>query len=147
MSEPWIETKITELVAQHGTVPPPYIKHPDVHPLEIFWRMGAGEGYIMVFGDWWERQMAEMNETQRIEYFRQFPPPPVWLTWMIDLLWAPVDDEEVQLELDPNEADYSSYFARTEALGLGSEVECKRAWDLFNKEMEAEFGDEGEDEE
>ncbi|KFY88676.1 hypothetical protein V500_06198 [Pseudogymnoascus sp. VKM F-4518 (FW-2643)] len=140
----WIETKITELVAQHGTVPPPYFIHPDVHPFEIFWRMGSGESYMMVFGAWWERQKASMSETQRIEYFRQFPPPPLWLTWMIDLVWVPEDEE---MDLDPEEGDYFSYFLRTKALGFGTEDECKRAWYLHNEEMEAEFKDEGEEEE
>lgn len=106
--------------------------------------MGSGESYMMVFGAWWERQKAEMNETQRIEYFRQFPPPPLWLTWMIDLVWVPEDEE---MDLDPEEGDYFSYFLRTKALGFGTEDECKRAWYLYNEEMEAEFRDEGEEEE
>lgn len=133
---PSIEAKITELVAQHGTVPPPYFTFPDKHPFDIFWRMGAGEDHIMVFGAWWERQKDGMDEAQRIEYFRKFPPPPVWLTWMIELIWVPEDEE---FELDPNEADRSSYFKRTEELGFGTEDECKHAWDLFNEEMEAEI--------
>ena len=90
----------------------------------------------MVFGAWWERQKDGMDEAQRIEYFRKFPPPPVWLTWMIELIWVPEDEE---FELDPNEADRSSYFKRTEELGFGTEDECKHAWDLFNEEMEAEI--------
>ncbi|KFY50046.1 hypothetical protein V496_09636 [Pseudogymnoascus sp. VKM F-4515 (FW-2607)] len=140
----WIETKITELVAEHGTVPPPYFIYPNVHPYEMFWRMGDGESYMMVFWEWWGRQKVDMNETQRIEYFRQFPPPPLWLTWMIDVVWVP---EGGDMELDPEEGDYSSYFLRTKALGFGTESECKRAWFLDNEEMEAKFRDEEEEEE
>ncbi|OBT85547.1 hypothetical protein VE02_05384 [Pseudogymnoascus sp. 03VT05] len=120
MSEPWIETQITELVAEHGTFPPPYIKHPNIHPLEIFWRMGSGESYIM------------------------FPPPPVWLTWMIDLLWVPEGEE---MDLDPEEADYFKHFLRTKALGFGTEDECKSAWFLYNEELETEFKNGEEDDE
>ncbi|ELR03599.1 hypothetical protein VC83_03815 [Pseudogymnoascus destructans] len=140
----WADSQITELVAQHGTVPPPYFKHPNIHPLEIFWRMGTGEGYIMVYWAWWKRQKPLMDETQRIEYFRQFPPPPLWPTWMINLLWV-LEDEE--MDLDPEEAGYFKYFLRTKALGIGTESECKRAWFLHNEEMEAEFKDKEEEDE
>ncbi|KFY73770.1 hypothetical protein V499_06161 [Pseudogymnoascus sp. VKM F-103] len=144
MSKPWIDSQISELIAEHGTVPPPYIKHPNIHPLEIFWRMGSGESYIMVYGAWWERQKPLMDETQKIEYFRQFPPPPLWLIWMIDLLWVPEDEG---MDLDPEEADYFKYFLRTKALGFGTEDECKRAWFLHNEEMEAELDKEEEENE
>ncbi|KFY07565.1 hypothetical protein V492_07031 [Pseudogymnoascus sp. VKM F-4246] len=131
----WIEKEIAELVAEHGTVPPPYLKYPDMHPFSIFWRMGSGESYMMVFWGWWE-QNAEMDERKRIEYIQKFPPPPLWLTWAIHLIWYP-DDEE--MEMDPEETDYSISFERTEALGLGTEEECKRAWALDNERVEAEI--------
>ena len=84
--------------------------------------MGAGESHIVVFTEWWEREMRTVGEAERIEYFRRWPPPPRWLTWMIDVLW---DIRPWELD-DPDSFDYSPYFARTEELGFGSEAEFDR---------------------
>lgn len=123
MDDPqWVKDEIAELVARHGAVPPPWFVFPNTHPYQIVWRMGAGESFIMIFGAWWKSQKPAMSETQRIEYFRQWPPPPRWLVWMIDVLWD-LPDEELN---DPDAFDYSPYFARTEALGFGTEEEYER---------------------
>ncbi|KAF4434137.1 integrin alpha n-terminal [Fusarium acutatum] len=89
--------------------------------INIGWRMGAGESYIMMYWTWWEQQKEQLDEKQRIEYFRRWPPPPEWLIWMIEIIW----------DLDPkdfeDEDDYSPYFRRTETLGFGSEDDYKNA--------------------
>jgi hypothetical protein len=115
----WIENHIAELVSEHGSVPPPWFIFPDTHPYDICWRMGAGESHLIVFGIWWDREKKKLDESQRVEYFRKWPPPPRWLTWMIDVIW-----ETGALELDdPESFDYSPYFSRAEKLGFGTKSE------------------------
>ncbi|MCG8366997.1 MAG: hypothetical protein MJA27_27145 [Pseudanabaenales cyanobacterium] len=121
----WITNRIAELVSEHGAVPPPWFMFPDTHPYDICWRMGAGEFHVMVFHAWWEEQKQNYDEAQRIEYFRKWLPPPRWLTWMIDVIWD-INLSEVD---NPEEYDYSSYFARTEELGFGTQAEFERDMD------------------
>ncbi len=126
MSEsPWIENRIAGLVAEYGAVPPPWVMLPDTHPYDIGWRMGAGESHLMVFSAWWAQQKEKLDEPQWIEYFRRWPPPARWLTWMIDVIWGLQIGE---LE-DPESFDYSPYFARTEELGFGTQAEFERDMD------------------
>ena len=136
MNEEWYDEEINALVAQHGAVPPPYVAFPDTHPMEICWRMGAGESHMMVFSFWSAK--ARMNEAQWIEYFRKFPPPPLWLTWMICCVWD-LEDEDPGAEepsLDPFEYDYWVYFRRTAALGFGTEWDCKHAWEEWDDNID-----------
>jgi hypothetical protein len=114
----WIEDEIQRLVKEYGAIPPPWFMFPDQHPLSIGWRMGAGEGHIMVFSQWWKEQ--DFDEAQRIEYFRRWPPPPRWLEWMIDAIW------DIGTWEDGIEIDYDPYFKRTEQLGFGTKAEFER---------------------
>ncbi|KAF5721570.1 hypothetical protein FGLOB1_221 [Fusarium globosum] len=115
------QNEIDKLVEQHGAVPPPWFMFPNEHPYSIGWRMGAGESYIMIYWTWWGQQRKQIDEKQRIEYFRRWPPPPEWLICMIEAIW----------DLDPkdfeDDDDYSPYFKRTETLGFGSEDDYKNA--------------------
>ena len=121
----WTKKRVAELVARHGAVPPPWFMFPDTHPYDIVWRMGAGESHMGVLQEWWAGEKHELNESQRIEYFRRWPPPARWLTWMIDMIW---DLEPWELD-DPESFDYSQYFARVEELGFGTQVEFDRDMD------------------
>lgn len=120
----WVDEEIKKLVAKYGTVPPPYRIVKDTSPYCIYWRM-AGESDLEVFFTWWKRQKntALNDEAKRIEYFRKWPPPPAWLTWMIDLIWD-VDPGD-----DPESYDYSTYFKHTEELGFGTKEEYEREID------------------
>ncbi|KAF7627383.1 hypothetical protein AFLA_002765 [Aspergillus flavus NRRL3357] len=138
------EEEINKLVAEHGAVPPPYVTFPDIHPFEISWRIGSGESYLMMYSAWSAKE--GMGEAQWIEYFRKFPPPPIWLTWAIDCIWSVAekveenigensDDDHDEFNLDPLEFDYLCYFRRTAALGFGTESDCKRAWEEWVLEI------------
>lgn len=81
------EDKIAELVAQHGAVPPPYFMFQGTDPYSICWRMGAGEDYFEFFFNWLGEEKGSLDESQRIEYLRKWPPPPAWLAWMIAVIW------------------------------------------------------------
>ena len=118
----WVESRMIELVAEYGAVPPPWFMFPDTHPYSLFWRMGDGEGHLEVFDAWWAQQKDQLDEGQRVDYFRQWPPPPRWITWMLDVIW----DIEPWESDDPDPFDYAPYFARSEALGFGTQAEFKR---------------------
>ncbi|HNH83467.1 MAG TPA: hypothetical protein PL157_13940 [Acidobacteriota bacterium] len=88
---------------------------PDTHPYDICWRMGDGEFHTEVFDFWWKN--LNFDESQRIEYFCNWPPPPCWLAWMIDVIWDPCPDECQE------EFDYSTYFGQIERLGFGTQLQ------------------------
>lgn len=113
----WVENRIAELVLEHGAVPPPWFLYPETHPYDAFWRMGEGDSYSSLFCGWWDNQKNDWKEAERIDYFRKWPPPPRWLTWMIDVIW----DLEPWKLVDPEFFDYSDYFRRTEELGFGTQ--------------------------
>lgn len=121
------EDKIVELVAQYGAVPPPWFMFQDTHPYSICWRMGAGEDYITIFFTWWKEQKESLAQSQRIEYFRKWPPPPRWLRWMIEVIW------DLNPEDFDDDDDYWPYFRRTKALGFGGEDDYKRDWDAWDE--------------
>ncbi|KAL4725728.1 hypothetical protein ACLX1H_007880 [Fusarium chlamydosporum] len=75
----------------------------------------------MVFFSWWDQQKDKLEESQRIDYFRKWPPPPAWLIWMIEIIWnlSPKDFED--------DDDYRPYFERIKTLGFGSEDDFKDA--------------------
>lgn len=124
-STEWIEARIRELVAQYGSVPPPWYMFPGTHPYDLVWRMGDGEFHGMVFTQWWEQEKSHWDEGQRIEYFRKWPPPPRWLPWMMDVIW----DLNPLESGSPEEFDYSPYFARTESLGFGTQADYEKDLD------------------
>ena len=115
----YYEDEIAKLVAQHGAVPPPWFMFQGAHPCSICWRMGAGESYIIIFFTWWKEQKESLDESQRIDYFRKWPPPLPWLTWMIEVIWD-LDPEDFD-----DDDDYWPYFRRTKALGFGGENDYK----------------------
>lgn len=109
--ETWyLETK-AKLVERYGEIPPPWIYMPGGHPYSIRWRQGSGETFIMVFFEWFNSTFA--TEEERVQYFLQNPPPPRWLSWLVDVLW----DGETMMDPD---YDYTSEFKRLEALGFNN---------------------------
>jgi hypothetical protein len=49
---------LADEVRIHGSVRPPWIRLPDVHPFDIAWRMGAGEAHVMLWSRWAEGRPA-----------------------------------------------------------------------------------------
>ncbi|ANE42859.1 hypothetical protein [Deinococcus puniceus] len=114
----WPHSEIERLTAQYGTVPPPWIPYPEFHPLSAFWRMGGGEGHIMLWGQWWDSR--HWDEAQRLAYFRTFPPPPRWLLWVGDAIWGSDSDDELEED---------AVLERLEGLGFGSRAEFLADWE------------------
>ncbi|THF69009.1 hypothetical protein E7T06_13690 [Deinococcus sp. Arct2-2] len=112
----WPQTEIERLTADYGTVPPPWILYPEFHPLSAFWRMGGGEGYMMFWSQWWQKQT--WDEAQQFAYFQSFSPPPHWVPWTGDVIWGYDDETEEDAVLE-----------RLEGLGLGSRAEVLADWE------------------
>lgn len=53
---------------------PLWLQYPNIVPMDIGWRMGAGESYAMEFHDWYE----ELSEEDKAEYRELFPVPALW---------------------------------------------------------------------
>lgn len=157
---PYVQKELDKLVAKHGAVPPPWTVHDGAHPFEICWRMGYGEVYLEVFWAWWGQNKNSLDKDQRIDYFRLWPPPAAWLTFMINAIWdlrsgkkedkrasdvnpqnedqeQPDEDEESEEEdegwIEPEGFNYTPYFKEIEALGFGTQQEFEKA---FNGEPE-----------
>ena len=112
--EQWIQEEIEKLKSEYGDVPPPWTIINE-HPLNLCWRMGGGEGHLILWHDWWES--LNLSEQERIAYFRKWPPPHCWLEFLIEAIW------NVILEDYDGDIDF---FELTEQLGFGSEEEYKR---------------------
>lgn len=117
--------EIDRLVAEYGTVPPPWAMY-DEHPYSICWRMGEGEGHIWLWWEWWPLQ--EFTEDRKIAYFRRWPPPHCWLAFLIEAIWG-VDTFEGEDEGGKKKEELSPYFERTRALGFGGREEYEKDLD------------------
>jgi hypothetical protein len=115
MTEPWMQWEIDRLVAEYGTVPPPWVIANE-HPYSLYWRMGGSETHLMVWWEWWKRQA--FTEKQKLDYFRCWPPPYCWLTFLIEAVWG--------VDTSKNEDKLGPYFERTAALGFGTWQDYKR---------------------
>lgn len=53
---------------------PQWIAYPNIHPYDMFWRMGVGESYTMNYGKWFYSLSTQAQK----EYNRYFTPPKEW---------------------------------------------------------------------
>ena|GEM_PF-1027808 len=108
----WYIKASKEYIDQHDDVPAPWIICPTFHPYSIGWRMGRGESFMMVWGEWWEQMKLDFDE--RLAYFRKYPPPPRWFEFTSRELF----------ELDPwgraagDPFDYLPYFEKLTEMGF-----------------------------
>ena len=79
-SEQLIDRAIAAELAEHGTLVPPWIKHPEIPRHSIGWRMGAGEWYLDLWRAWWGR----LDDAARAAYRERWKPdvPPTWADWL-----------------------------------------------------------------
>lgn len=57
-----------------NAVLPPWMAHPNIHSIDMFWRMGMGEGYIMEFYTYY----SQLNERDKTIYRLTHPAPTDW---------------------------------------------------------------------
>jgi len=53
---------------------PQWIRFPEVHPVDMFWRMGAGEDYVMHLAEWF----YSLSQEAQNEWESYFPMPKDW---------------------------------------------------------------------
>lgn len=53
---------------------PQWITYPNIHPYDMFWRMGGGEDYVMKLAQWF----YGLSKEAQIEYESYFTPPKEW---------------------------------------------------------------------
>ena len=74
-----LDREIVKELADHGTLVPPWKKHPEIPRYSIGWRMGPGEWYMWMWARWWEG----MHEDARSAYRAHWRPelPEAWTGW------------------------------------------------------------------
>lgn len=60
-----------------GFLPLPWQRFPDIHPFDLFWRMGEGESYLAQLSEWWDT----LFDFQRIEVELLHPATGAWAGW------------------------------------------------------------------
>ncbi len=99
---------IDKYLTKDGDMAPPWAFNKNSHPYSIYWRMGIGEFYVMIFSEWFSKNIKSYKE--RIEFFKKYPAPPRWLGWMADAIW--------DLETIDENFDYSQYFNKLKKEGF-----------------------------
>lgn len=108
-----LDALLVRELAAHGHVRPPWQLAPAQHPASLFWRMGSGEGQLVLFDAWW--QALAPDEPTRLDWVRRWQPPPLWYPWAGSLL-GPGDDEDDLASVE-----------RLEAAGLGTVADWQAA--------------------
>jgi hypothetical protein len=57
-----------------NTMLPPWKKYPNINPVDMFWRMGDGEDYVIGFGKYFET----LDERSKTIYKLTYPAPFDW---------------------------------------------------------------------
>ena len=76
-----MQDEIDALVAEHGTVPPPWVVF-DEHPYTMRWRMGDGESHKLLWYAWWEQQAFSRRAKGRL--LLPVAPPHCGLAFLIE---------------------------------------------------------------
>lgn len=83
----WIERALKEERREHGAVRLPWVAFPDpeCHPMDIGWRMGAGESHMMMF----HHATKAWSTDDRRALLVAGPVPADWAFWVVDWLDLP----------------------------------------------------------
>lgn len=108
-NESWYIEGVKKYLDKYGEVPPPWAYVENSHPYSIGWRMGGGEGFLMILWEWESQQNMSFDE--KVAYLHRYPAPPRWYQWMVDFLWE-------ELPYDMEVQDYIKYFERLNELGF-----------------------------
>ncbi len=69
-----IDTLIAKELDVHGDLAPPWARYPEIPNGSIGWRMGGGEGWLMMWWQWLAR--LPTDRAVRLAYLRRHPPAP-----------------------------------------------------------------------
>ena len=115
LREAAIETAIASEVAAHGAVRLPWVAFPGVDPFSIAWRMGAGEGHIMMLG----RVPPSLTNEQRLaQVIASGPVPADWAWWAAEWI-GELEGETEDATFGFYDLPFPDVRARLEARGVG----------------------------
>lgn len=82
-----LDRAIARELLDHGTLLPPWLKHPELPRGSIGWRMGYGEWYLWMWQRWWNL----LEAPARAAYVAQFIDgrPAAWRNWFAARISAP----------------------------------------------------------
>ena len=105
----YYQKEVSQYLKEYGEVPPPWVIFTNTHPYSMFWRMGYGEDFLMIYYHWFEENIKTFEE--KIAYFKKYSPPPRWLENVVSAVWdiEPWNDENF---------DYSPYFEKLKSYGF-----------------------------
>lgn len=116
---------IAALVAAYGEVPPLWAFSPRVHPMDIHWRMGAGEDYQYLFAAWFDG--LHWSHDERVAYVKRWDPPFSWLEHVAVLLWR---EDFRDSDREPDD----EHFRIMSDLGLGTREDWTRCFEVLPEE-------------
>lgn len=92
---------LTELLlaetAEHGSVRPPWIRLPGVHPFDIAWRMGAGETHLLLWSAW----APDHDVSARLAVLRGYGAIPVdWASWAAEAVEVIAGDDSDEIPFE-----------------------------------------------
>jgi len=98
---------ISEYIEKYWEIPPLWIVFEGCLLVSIWWRMWSWKVYLNFFQSWWEKEVMSFNN--KIDYFKKYSPPPMWLEFVCDKIW----------NLDPFDSNfiwYGIYFKKLKDL-------------------------------
>ncbi|MGY6528537.1 MAG: hypothetical protein ACXITR_01280 [Cyanobacterium sp.] len=105
----YYQKEVSQYLKKYGEVPPPWVIFTNTHPYSMFWRMGYGEDFLMIYYHWFEENIKTFEE--KIAYFKKYSPPPRWLENVVSAVWdiEPWNEENF---------DYSPYLEKLKSYGF-----------------------------
>ncbi|MDC0670095.1 hypothetical protein [Nannocystis radixulma] len=115
------EQAIAAELDEHGDLAPPWARCPEIPCGSIGWRMGHGESWMVLWGEWLARQPRDRE--WRAAYLRRHPQAPrSWSDWVLRVLAVEFEDD-FESEFDDEQ------LAQLDALGLVGDDVAIVAWE------------------
>lgn len=89
-----ISSLLENELSAHGRVRAPWDVLPGVHPFDLAWRMGHGEGHLLLWGRWlgalapaeaWSRALLALKQSA--------PIPADWAYWALEATGLSTEDD------------------------------------------------------
>lgn len=96
-----LASRLEKELASHGHVRPPWAFLPSVHPFDIAWRMGEGEGHLLLWGRWLAGLSPGDTWAKALAAVKPFTPIPAdWAFWTLDALGLSTEEDPYDHSFD-----------------------------------------------